>query len=695
MLRGISRYPALFVALLVASTWTVAGVHGQSGAKNGEWRWYGGDAGHTRYSPLAQIDATNFSELTVAWRFKTEHLGPRPEFQFESTPLMANGVLYSTGGTRRAVVAIDPETGEELWVHSEREGARASVAPRQLSGRGLAYWTDGKEERILYVTIGYQLVALNAKTGMRVPTFGNSGIIDLKQNNDQVIDPMSAEIGLHSTPMIAGNTVIIGAAHKSGGIPTGKTNVKGYIRGFDVRTGKRLWIFHTIPQPGEFGNETWLNDSWSYTGNTGAWGQISIDEELGIAYLPVESATGDYFGADRPGANLFAESLVAVDLKTGQRKWHFQLVHHGIWDHDIPCPPILVDINRNGKIIKAVAQPTKQAFLYVFDRVTGQPLWPIEERPVPKGDVPNEWYSPTQPFPLDARGRPFNYDAQGFVVDDLIDFTPELRAEGMAVISKYKIGPVFTPPVVSKVEGPLATLVMAAAGGGTNWPGGSYDPETGILYANSQKVISQLGLVPPRPDSKSDLAYIQGNAVVGARAQGAPMGAAPAAPAPALVPTVPPGPPGEGGGGGGGGALTVRGLPLMKPPYGQISAIDLTKGEIIWQVAHGETPDAIRNNPALKGLNIPRTGRPGAVGSLVTKTLLVSGEAGFGPTPGGARGAMLRAYDKATGKEVGAVYMPAPQTGSPMTYMLNGKQYIVVAVSGAAFPGELVAYRLP
>ena len=217
---------------------------------------------------------------------------------------------------------------------------------------------------------------------------------------------MSGEIGLHATPMVAGNVVIIGAAHKSGGVPTGKTNVKGYIRGFDVRTGKRLWIFHTIPSPGEFGNETWLNDSWSYTGNTGAWGQISIDEELGIAYLPVESATGDYFGADRPGANLFAESLVAVDLQTGKRKWHYQLVHHGIWDHDIPCAPILVDISRDGKIIKAVAQPTKQAFLYVFDRVTGQPLWPIEERPVPKGDVPGEWYSPTQPFPLDARGRP-------------------------------------------------------------------------------------------------------------------------------------------------------------------------------------------------------------------------------------------------------------------------------------------------
>jgi quinoprotein glucose dehydrogenase len=686
------------LALVFAIAVVVVGVHAQSGAKNGEWRHYGADTGHTRYSPLDQINATNFSKLTIAWRFNTTHLGPRPEYSFESTPLMVNGVLYSTAGTRRSVVAIDPETGEELWVHREDEGKRSSVAPRQLSGRGLAYWSDGKEERILYVTIGYQLVALNAKTGMRIPNFGNNGIIDLKQNNDQVIDPMSAEIGLHATPMIAGNVVLIGAAHKSGGIPTGKSNVKGYIRAFDVRSGKRLWIFHTIPQPGEFGNETWLNDSWSYTGNTGAWAQISIDEELGIAYLPVESATGDYFGADRPGANLFAESLVAVDLQTGKRKWHYQLVHHGIWDHDIPCPPILVDINRNGKIIKAVAQPTKQAFMYVFDRVTGQPLWPIEERPVPKGDVPGEWYSPTQPFPLDARGRPFNYDAQGFVEADLIDFTPELRAEGMKVISRYKIGPVFTPPVVSVKEGPIATLVMAAAGGGTNWPGGSFDPETGILYANSQKSISQLGLVPPRPESKTDLSYIQGNAIVGARLQGAPMGAAPAAaPAPALVPTIPPGPPpvpGPAGEGGGGAGLTVQGLPLMKPPYGQISAIDLTKGEIIWQVAHGETPDAIKNHPALKGLNIPRTGRPGNAGSMVTKTLLVSGEAGFGPT-GGPRGAMLRAYDKATGKEVGAVYMPAPQTGSPMTYMVNGRQYIVVAVSGAGFPGELVAYRLP
>ena len=693
MPRRVSRHSLSFIAIVLAFGWTIAGVHGQSGAKNGEWPAYGGDKGHTRYSPLDQINPDNFSKLEVAWRFKTDHLGSRPEYQYESTPLMVNGVLYTTAGTRRTVVALDPQTGEELWIHSEREGARALVAPRQFSGRGLAYWTDGREERILYVTPGYQLVALNAKTGTRIPTFGKDGLVDLKQDDDQVIDPMSAEIGLHSTPMVARNVVIVGAAHKSGSIPTGKTNVKGYVRGFDVRSGKRLWIFHTIPQPGEFGNDTWLNDSWSYTGNTGSWGQISIDEELGTAYLPIELPTGDYFGADRPGAGLFGESLVAVDLQTGKRKWHYQLIHHGIWDNDIPDAPILADIVVNGRTIKAVAQPTKQAFLYVFDRVTGQPIWPIEERPVPKGDVPREWYSPTQPFPLDAHGQPFKYDAQGFVEDDLIDFTPELRAEAKQIVSKYKLGPIFTPPVVSKVEGPLATLYMASGGGGTNWPGGSFDPETHILYVNSQKSPSQLGLVPPRPEPKNDLAYIQGNAAVGARPQGRPMGAAPVTPVPALVPTEPPGPPAEGGGGGGG--LTVRGLPIMKPPYGQISAIDLNKGEIIWQIAHGETPDAVRNNPALRGLNIPRTGRPGVVGSLLTKTLLVSGEAGFGPTSAGVRGAMLRAYDKATGKEVGAVYIPAPQSGSPMTYMLNGKQYIVLAVSGANYSAELIAFKLP
>jgi quinoprotein glucose dehydrogenase len=371
-------------------------------------------------------------------------------------------------------------------------------------------------------------------------------------------------------------------------------------------------------------------------------------------------------------------------------------VHHGIWDHDIPCAPILVDIRRDGKIIKAVAQPTKQAFMYVFDRVTGQPLWPIEERPVPKGDVPGEYYAATQPFPLNGRGQPFNYDRQGFVVDDLIDFTPELRAEGMKVISRYKYGPIFTPPVVSKAEGPLATLTLAAAGGGTNWPGGSYDPETNILYVNSQKSVSQLGLVPPRDPSRNDLAYVVGNALTGARTTGGTGSAAGGerALAPGTTAAAAAAAPAAGEGGGAPG-LNVQGLPIMKPPYGQLSAIDLAKGEILWQVPHGETPDTIRNHPALKGLNIPRTGRPGVVGSLTTKTLVISGEAGFGPTPTGQRGSMLRAYDKATGKEVGAVYMPAPQTGSPMTYLLNGRQYLVVAISGAGYSGELIAFRLP
>ncbi len=527
------------------------------------------------------------------------------------------------------------------------------------------------------------MVALDAAIGRPVASFGQNGILDLKQQMDQVIDPLSGEIGLHSTPIVANDVVIVGAAHRSGGVPTGKSNVKGYIRGFDVRTGKRLWIFKTIPSPGEFGNDTWLNDSWSYTGNTGAWSQISVDEELGLAYLPVESATGDYFGGHRPGTNLFAESLVAVDLRTGQRRWHFQFIHHGIWDHDMACAPILANITVGGRAIKAVAVPTKQAFLYVFNRETGEPVWPIEERPVPRGDVPGEWYSPTQPFPT----KPPNYDRQGLVIDDLIDFTPELRAEATKLVSRYKIGPIFTPPVASRIEGPLALLTMASAAGGTNWPGGSFDPETGIVYVSSTRTVSQLGLVPPRDPKTNDNAFVQGNAATGARTspgQGSAPTPAPAAPAPA--------PAAEGGGGGG---LNVQGLPLVKPPYGQISAIDLTRGEIRWQVPHGETPDNVRNHPALKGLTIPRTGRSGSVGTLVTKTLVVSGESGFGPTPSGQRGSMLRAYDKATGKEVGAVYMPAPQSGSPMTYMINGEQHIVIAISGAGYSGELIAFKLP
>jgi quinoprotein glucose dehydrogenase len=674
---------ALVASALVLAT---ASLSGQSGATNGEWRHYAADTGSTRYSPLDQITAGNFAKLELAWRFKTDKLGPRPEYQFEATPLMAGGIVYSTAGTRRAVVALDAASGELLWMHSEREGARGAAAPRQLSGRGLAYWSDGaKDSRILYVTPGYRLVALDAKSGVPVAGFGKNGVADLKEDDDQAIDLITGEVGLHATPVVARDVVIVGAAHRSGGVPRSKTNVKGYVRGFDVRTGKRLWIFHTIPSPGEYGNDSWEKDSWSYTGNAGVWAQISVDEELGLAYLPVELPTGDYYGGHRPGNGLFGETLVAVDLKTGVRKWHYQLVHHGIWDMDIPCAPILADITINGRTIKAVAQPTKQAFLYVFDRVTGQPIWPIEERAVEKGDVPGEWYAPTQPFPT----RPPAYDRQGVSVDDLIDFTPELRAEALKVVSKYKIGPVFTPPVVSRIEGPLAMLMGAFA---TNWPGGAYDPETHVVYLVSQSGTTPLGLVRPA-DPKIDFNYVQGSAATGMRTTlgsggGAGADASPSEQANARTPA-----PAAAEGGGGG--LSVQGLPLIKPPYGRLSAVDLNKGEILWQVAHGETPDNIKNHPALKGLTIPRTGQSGNIAALVTKTLVIAGEPRLTTTATGQRGAMLRAYDKATGREVGAVYMPAPQSGSPMTYQFNGKQYIVVAVSGGNYPGELLAYKLP
>lgn len=625
---------------------------GQKGALNGQWPTYGGDLGNTRYAPLDQINGENFYKLQPAWRFSTANLGPTLETNLQSTPLVVNGVFYSTAGSRRSVVALDAATGELLWVYREDEGQRGTVAPRQLSGRGLAYWTDGNEERIIYVTPGYRMIALNAKTGQRIASFGTNGVVDLKQDNDQEIDALSREIGLHSAPVIGRNTIVVGAAHRPGGVPTAKTNVKGYVRGFDVKTGKRKWIFHTIPRPNEFGFDTWENDSWSYTGNTGSWGQMSIDEELGLVYVGVEAPTGDFYGGPRPGNNLFGESLVALDIDTGQRKWHYQFIHHGIWDMDNPCPPILADVMIGGRLRRVVAQPSKQAFLYVLDRETGQPIWPIEERPVERGTVPGEWYSPTQPFPT----KPPAFDRQGVSLDELIDFTPALREEATKLVANYKLGPMFTPPVESKAEGPWATLTMATAGGGANWPGGSFDPETGVVYVSSQATISGISVVPS--GERSDVGYISG------RAEGAQ------------------------------GALTVQGLPLAKPPYGQISAMDLKTGELLWQVPHGETPDNVRNHPLLKNMTIPRTGRTGQASTLVTKTLVIAGEKGTFTLPDGRVGAMLRAYDKASGRELGAVYMPAQQTGGPMTYLLNGVQYIVVAVGGPA-GAEFLAFRLP
>jgi quinoprotein glucose dehydrogenase len=667
---------------------------------NGEWPTYNADLKGTRYSPLDQINASNFNKLEIAWRFKTDSLGPFPEYKLEGTPLMVKGVLYTTGGTRRSVIALDGKTGELIWAHSYREGKRAAVAPRQLSGRGVAYWTDGKgDERVLYVTTGYRLIALNAKTGAMISSFGKDGVVDLKvgvvKGANEQIDLETGEIGIHSTPIVVKDTVIIGSSMREGATVPTHNNTKGLVRAFDIRSGKQLWRFNTMPGPGEFGNETWENGSWAINGNTGVWTQITVDEDLGLVYLPVETPTSDYYGGHRPGNNLFADSLVAVDLKSGQRKWYYQLVHHPIWNFDNSSAPILADININGRAVKAVALPHKVGWLYVFDRVTGQPVWPIEERPVQQSDVPGEKTSPTQPFPT----KPPAYSRQFLKVpDDVIDFTPALREQALQVLEKYRVGTSpFTPPILGSLKGQFGAI---GAGTATNWPGSGYDPETHTAFAQASNMVAARSLVAP-PPSFSDIRYVEGIegeqfrvvlgpgdccAADGGRTQRPEAQAPPPAVNSSGEPALPRPTPG----------LTVQGLPIVKPPYGTLAAINLDRGEIMWRVPHGDTPDIVRNHPALKGINIPKTGQPGTsgVGLVVTKTLVVMGDSQITAPPGRPRGAMLRAYDKKTGEQVGAVLMPAPQSGSPMTYMVDGKQYIVVAAGGGAYSGEYLAYRL-
>ena len=682
---------ALFLAAIAVMPRLGAqrGASPQPSTKNGEWPHYTGDLRGSRYSPLDQIDASNFNKLEVAWRFKPDNFGPQPEYNLEGTPLMINGVLYTTAGTRRAVVALDAKTGELLWVHRVNEGKRAAASPRQLSGRGVAYWTDGKgDERILYMTIGYRLVELNAKTGQPIPSFGKDGIVDLKDGvvfgSGTPIDLETGEVGINSTPAVVNDVVIVGATFAEGqAVPT-HNNSKGLVRAFDVRTGRKLWQFNTIPRPGEFGNDTWKENSWAYNGNVGVWSQITVDEELGLVYLPVETPSSDLYGGHRPGNNLFAESIVCLDLKTGQRKWHFQIVHHPIWNMDMPAAPLLVDLTVNGRPIKAVAVATKQSMLFIFDRVTGQPVWPIEERPVPPGDVPGEWYSPTQPFPTRPPAYARNYVK---IPDDLIDFTPELRAQALKVVQRYKVGPLYTPPILGSVDGLLGTLTIGNMGGGTNWPGAGFDPETNIFYSHAGNgSINVLSIAPPRPNF-SDIRYVSGVAGRQPRAAtGEGTGNAPAAERP---------PAAEGGGTVG---LNVNGLFLVKPPYGVLAAVDMNRGELLWQVPHGDTPDNVRNHPALKGMDIPKTGQGGPtsnVGLAITKTLVILGDRLVTSAPGRPRGAVLRAYDKKTGNEAGGIWLPAGQTGSPMTYMWEGKQYIVVAVGLGTYTGEYIAFRLP
>ncbi|HEY1911552.1 MAG TPA: PQQ-binding-like beta-propeller repeat protein [Vicinamibacterales bacterium] len=698
------------VGLMAVSPQVTAKLSGQApgfpSTKNGEWPYYTADVRGSRYSPLDQINGTNFNQLEVAWRFKTDNLGTRPEFKLEGTPLMVKGVIYATGGTRRSVVALDAKTGELIWVHAEKEGARAVNAPRQLSGRGLSYWTDGKgDDRVIYVTTGYRLISLNAKTGAPINSFGTNGVVDMKigavVGKGTQIDLETGEIGLHSTPTIAKDVILVGSSFREGLTVKTHNNTKGLVRAYDVKTGKTLWTFNTIPRPGEFGNDTWEKESWANNGNTGVWTQITVDEELGLVYLPIEDPTSDLYGGHRLGNNLYGDSLVCVDLKTGQKKWHYQIVHHPIWDYDMPAAPLLADINVNGKQVKAVAQATKQGILYVFDRVTGVPVWPIEEKPVPQSDVPGEKTSPTQPFPT----KPPAYSRNGVLESDLIDFTPELKAQGLEASKRFRLGPVFLPAVVSKAEGPIGALTSGTLSGGVNWPGSAYDPEMHAFFTQAcNACIAPLGLVAP-PKDFSDLDYVMGTAGATFRPiTGGGEGDAADAPRPARpVAPPPPPPPAPGAAAGGRGAApaggnfgaTVAGMSIVKPPYGQIVGINLDKGELMWSTPHGDTPDNVRNHPMLKGVDVPKTGQTGNVGVVVTKTLVIAGDPSVTTTPQHPRGAMLRGYDKTNGKEMGAVWLPAPQSGSPMTYMVDGRQYIIVAVSGGNYSGEYIAFALP
>ena len=616
-----------------------------------DWKQHRSDHASTNYSSLDQINAGNVKELKIAWRWKSDNFGPNPEFYFKVTPLMANGIVYTTAGTNRSVVAIDSETGETLWTFRHDEKERKSYVPRQNSGRGVAYWTDtkNKKDRIIYITPGFEMIALDPKSGLPITEFGKNGIVDLKKELDPLHDLSSSAIGSTSPPIIVNDVIIAGSCFPVGLAPSSKKQIRGDIMAFDVYTGKLLWKFHTVPQNGEEGNDTWKNESWKYTGNTGAWSPLSADPDLGYVYIPLEAATGDFYGGHRPGSNLYSQSLVCLNVKTGQKVWHYQLIHHDIWDYDLPAPPIVADIRVDGKEIKAVVQLTKQAFAFVFDRITGEPVWPIEERPVPQSDVKGEQTSLTQPFPT----KPAPYDRQGYHDSILIDFTPEIKKEALQIVKKYKKGPLYTPVSLYNPPNELGTLMLPDAVGGANWQGGVFDPETGILYVSSSTVLRPMSLESAPAISDMDYVAYMGSSRIG-----------------------------------------PRGLPLVKPPYGRITAIDLNTGNHKWMIANANSPDWIKSNPALKGLSIPATGMPDRVGMLVTKTLLFAGEGSGLYASDGGGGNKFRAYDKKNGVLIAEIELPANQCGMPMTYSINGKQYIVVAVGAPGHAGELVALSI-
>jgi glucose dehydrogenase len=655
------RRVLLSLAVIVAlAGWTVAGRTAGKSDKDRDWPAYSGDKGSTKYSPLDQINKDTVKNVRIAWRqsgvpdeLKEWFPNAQAPTNWQNTPIMAGGLLYMSSGVG-TVVALDPVTGKVVWFDvpphdHDKQPARAG------STRGVAYWANGNDSRI-FATNGANLVALNAKSGKRYPDWGTGGQIDLsKVGYDR---PGVTGYRWSSSPLVVKGVIVVGGVpapatdYLSERVKATKEAPPDDIRGFDARTGRLLWTFHVVPQAGEFGNDTWLDNSWKYSGNSGTWSLISADEDLGYVYLPFEEATGDYYGGTRPGNNLFAESLMCLDARTGKRVWHFQAIHHGLWDYDLPAAPVLGDITINGRKIKAVAQISKQAYVYVFDRVTGQPVWPIEERPVPRGEVPGEWYSPTQPIPT----KPPAFDQQGVSESDLLDYTPELKAESLRIISQYNYGPLYTPPeVYGTPKGKLGTLSAPGTAGGGNWGGAGFDPETGILYVPSAHSPGIIALVHSE-NPESNMQWVR---------KAMPRIAGP------------------------------QGLPdPFKPPYARLVAIDLNKGEILWSVANG---DGLRNHPAFKGLNLPAMGTPGRDAPLVTKSLVFMGEGSDTSVgvPAGFGGPMFRAFDKKTGKILWEMALPAGVSNAPMTYMVNGKQYIVVAVSGRNFPGEYVALALP
>ena len=622
----------LTLARAVAATATAA-------VPSTPWLTLNGDLASTRYTALAQINASNVKDVKVTWRLNLDRFGPTTEGANVTTPLMVNGTLYATAGVTRDVMALDPATGQLLWLWRAQEGDRFTNAPRKGSGKGLAFWSDGVQDIVLTVTPGYYLVALNGKTGLPVKNFGAGGWVDLQAGLRLGPGRQDLDIGLSFPPLVVDDVVVVGASMALSTRPLSASNVKGDIRGYDIHNGKLLWTYHTIPERNEFGSETWQGDSAAYTGNAGVWAPMSADQKLGLVYLPVETPTGDYYGGDRHGNNLFGNSLVALDYHTGKMKWYFQLTHHDIWDWDLPAAPILADLP-NGR--KVVVQLTKQAMAYVFDRATGAPVWDIVETKVPQSDIPGEQTSPTQPIP----SKPAPFDRQGLTEDDLINYTPELFAKAKQAVKPYRMSQLFSPPsLADAADGTHGTLHLPNATGGANWQGGAYDPDTGILYVPSRTALTLLGLVPG--GTASTVRYIQGLRT----------------------------------------SLDVEGLPIMRPPYGRITAIDLQSGNHLWWIPNGDTPATIRNNPALAGVELPRTGVPNQSGIMLTKTLLFSGEG-----PGGKP--VLRAHDKSSGDIIAELALPGAQTGTPSSFMHEGSQYIVLTVSTKG-SSELVALKLP